>query len=75
MIHSHVPNVKQDYFYYNCSSLSSAIKSLSVVPLPFRAYSFSASCTLLTASSIEAGPNNGSETIVVVSSTLFVFIS
>ena len=59
-----------DDFYHNCSSLSSAVNSLSVVPLPFRVYSFSASCTLLMASSIEVGPNKGSETIIVFSSAI-----
>lgn len=52
---------KQNEVYHNCSFLSSATKSSSVVPVSFSAFS-----TLFIASSIDAGPKRGSETLVCV---------
>lgn len=52
---------EQNEVYHNCSFLSSATKSSSVVPVSFSAFS-----TLFIASSIDAGPKRGSETLVCV---------
>lgn len=52
---------KQNEVYHNCSFLSSATKFSSVVPVSFSAFS-----TLFIASSIDAGPKRGSETLVCV---------
>lgn len=52
---------KQNEVYHNCSFLSSATKSSRVVPVSFSAFS-----TLFIASSIDAGPKRGLETLVCV---------